>query len=1018
MGSMKIPVWVYTAKNGYAWQGLEDNPEDRPTAAALDKALAAAGKTAGAWGAVVRRPVASRRWAEWPRSRLCWLLFRFHPEAGRDQRGRSCNYTAVTCIPAGNGLPKLDFGKLFADPALAEVKSEGLGDIWIDLDGDEDFALKAPLLKPRGADAPPDPSWVDSWGTPILLKDDALRTLSRWCQDPRVDAGDLKAIVREGMAGADEPVVHATWTVYPQVAAAKAAEREWFAAQGEGGATARQALEKWRAALGAVGELNRALGGLEGLAALAGKWNASLEKAADATREAELSARQRAAAAASAEAAAEEIKRGLQRYRMATDAERGKGANRWKLDDLGRQIEDARRRHGPGARWNAAEQELDELRRRTTLLEGHMDTLRAYQRSAAEGKGSPLEQEAREALARARELARWGNGTFAQEAIFEMERLYRIGHAQSAPAPAPAPAGGGNAEYVRHGRGHRRRSGRHWWKKWRAAVAATGAMLLLAVSWCMMRQGELEKWNEIRKKACMHAKDCNYSQAIAMLDGIPCGKWKQVILRLSKNDYAKDLRTRWNVLRLLAPPLKNAMADENNAWAALDGLEKEKIGIFEKKKAKAQDEWDAYEKARQEAVDLRKRLRMNEEGIPVSLVVPPGGSMEQAWSNLPELYAEVANQWRMAAMHLNSACQKIDRIENPTLQERRLALLATDPGHLATARERAEDARSRLTTHEWETAALDIGRKYAWNQWGEYTQYRKMANDFITTIEYDTDGWPYRRSAVGRQPLALDAGALRKLADDYRTAAENWTKARSARTLACQSIQPALDEGRRKLITACKQERAEMKNLEDLRKDVRYEAAEHSPLTVEVWNEFVDLYNRACQLKEHIPQINGGLPVPAPTVLETNTLGNLCAELNEVSELWQLAQQKLAETYKIIDQEKAGPTGPTQGHKAILPEMDEKTQAQQESALDPEPKPEPEPEPHSKPDMELQPKDAGPDDGENATIPATSTGTKAEKTMDNSSSGGKKEKETWAVKRWWRKNIVSLFRSDDDKDAL
>ncbi len=413
MGFGKIPVWVYTAKNGYAWQGMDEEGEDRPTVALLDKALAAAGNTAGAWGAMVRRPVASRRWKEWPASRLCWVLFRFHPDAGRDQRGRSCNYTAAACIPAG--LPPLDFAIIFQAPEMSEVQTEGFGDLGIDLDGEE-YLLHEREGEPDGD--PAGPSWAESWSAPVLLDGNALQTLSRWCQRAEADRGDLKAVVLEGGRAA-----HATFAVYPQVAAALLAEAEYGRVKGRGGDAERTALSVWEKALEPVSALNRVLGGLQGLEDLLSACKRSQAEARAALSLAERTAREME----EAHRLADDIAKALRQFRMSADAASGKTRNRDALDGLARRIMEARRLPGGSDDvWNDLASRLETLRGRVEEIEGCLDTVREYADAANQDdmRWSGLEPRARHAADRIRALSKVHTRLVPEDVLQETTRAF------------------------------------------------------------------------------------------------------------------------------------------------------------------------------------------------------------------------------------------------------------------------------------------------------------------------------------------------------------------------------------------------------------------------------------------------------------------------------------------------------------------------------------------------------------------------------------------------------------------
>ena len=882
----KIPVWVYTAKNGYDWQGL-DGGEDGATKTSLDKALGAAGKTAGAWGAVVRRPVASRRWAEWPRSRLCWVLFRFHPDAGRDQRGRACNYTAAACIPVGEKLPRLDFAKLFAAPEMAEVRTDGYGEMAIDLDG-ADYVLRETEGEGEGAE----PSWEASWAVPELRREDALGTLSRWCQSEAVDRGDLKAVLREEAENGGELTAYMTYAVFPQVAALQAAEEAYGAVAGQGaGAALREALAGWRKALAVVEDFNRALGGLVGLGLLVEERTRAWEEAAGAADAAERTARERAAAAASAAAAADELSRAIARYRFSADAVYGKEDNRKRLEDLEHMLATGRARHGEGGRWNELEVRIDHLRQWTGIVDGNLDTVRTY-RDAAERGGAGLvglEAQARSALEQVRGLYQSGHGVFVSDALREMERLFGIAQAQKAPpkSMASSAANGGNVPprepkpaltpvtygykgegtskpngdgRARDGGGHRRRDGwKRWWARWWEVVACVATILVAAATlggiWGTMRRNALNEWSDIRASACSLAKEGKYRDALEKMATLPSHK----LLLLKRSRLGKELREGWAVLAGVEGELREERQREDVSRRDLYKLEGPGLDWYRDRRIVAQEEWTAYEAAREAAARTWASLAIGDDGLPVR-----GGEesaiKSEELSDLPARYAEVAQGWEEAAKYLAAAFQKIETTSDAALlraqrekaeskarqeKEQKLAIMKSIAGELQEARIAEEDARRQLMDLEVEKNVRklsQIGTNYARGDWTRYEDCRRAAEDGTRGIRFDAEV-PYREKEGNEVELRNDE--LRGLPKTYRDAATNWGRAKEAFGKACQTIEKELGK---ELTAQCARLAAEKEKLHKMESTRRYEAVKRDASARGDWIEYDNVRQQAMEL--------------------------------------------------------------------------------------------------------------------------------------------------------------------------
>lgn len=747
MGFGKIPVWVYTAKNGYAWQGMDEEGEDRPTVALLDKALAAAGNTAGAWGAMVRRPVASRRWKEWPASRLCWVLFRFHPEAGRDQRGRSCNYTAAACIPAG--LPPLDFAIIFQAPEMSEVQTEGFGDLGIDLDGEE-YLLHEREGEPDGD--PAVPSWAESWSAPVLLEGNALQTLSRWCQRAEADRGDLKAVVLEGGRAA-----HATFAVYPQVAAALLAEAEYGRVKGRGGDAERTALSAWEKALEPVSALNRVLGGLQGLEDLLSACKRSQAEARAALSLAERTAREME----EAHRLADDIAKALRQFRMSADAASGKTRNRDALDGLARRIMEARRLPGGSDDvWNDLASRLETLRGRVEEIEGCLDTVREYADAANQDdmRWSGLEPRARHAADRIRALSKVHTRLVPEDVLqettraFEQERKAPTASQESKkwvqgkPSPTePVRFGGGKQANGAVGGAQgeaipRRKTS----ARWRRILSLVTVLAIVAGMGCwsfFVVKGGL-KMRKSQREAFHSARGGEYGRALGMLEEMPQNIW---FLQF-KGWYAPEkLKESWR----------------------LQG---------------------AIEKLREEAVQAKDAVE-GAGGMPAAEGGGAGGLPTQAGlAQIPDIPARggdgiyqtpelfgLSRAMRLDELtELEAKCEEAKQVwENAREKFNREKVRRDNVEKLKTARGAALEAKNLHDALVQELKDIPIEKS---TRKETYESFRKEAESLEMDVDFDADGNPVVPDAEGQVEAMGDAEVLR-LTENCRQAEEAWKQA-------------------------------------------------------------------------------------------------------------------------------------------------------------------------------------------------------------------------------------------------
>ena len=881
METLKIPVWVYTAKNGYDWQGL-DGSEDGATKASLDKALGAAGKAVGEWGAVVRRPVACRQWGEWPRSRLCWVLFRFHQDVRRDQRGRTCNYTAAVCIPAGAGFPRLDFGKLFASPEMSEVREDGYVGMAIDLAGG-DYALEG---EAGGAE----PSWAASWAGPELVREDALGVLSRWCQSAGADRGDLKAVLRE----TDEGIVaQVAYTVFPQVAALQGAEEAYLAAAARGGGRGvREALEEWRAALQGAADFNRALGELSGLGELLGRQRMALEGAEGASF------------------AAGELAQALSQYRISIDEAHGRQQNREQLEWLRRLLAEKRALHGGRGDWRELEAEIADMATCTETVETGMCAVRNYHAAARRGGTWPsgLESNARVAIEQVRGLYHSGRGRFMEEALREMERLFQEAQAWKVARP-PARSGGGTKKWYGPDEGEMVHQ-KGWWTRHGEAVAWCGILLLvigfLGMLWGWERKQRLEGWESVRKAASVEAAAGNYRAAVKKLDEIPAG-WRNWVFLTRRSKFASDFRAGWEAMGEVEEKLKAARSREVDARKELSKLNPWKEKCQALPREKAPQEWSDYKDAYEKTEKLKEdNLRFNQEyGLPNrngKIVFP---TKEEA-AEIPDSYDDVAKGWRDAANCLRAAGQKVEAEEEKQKlrekQERAQQELEHKKdvwqkasGPVEVARAQADAASAKLADVEERNSAFGIAKEYGGYEWRQYEFHRNQAREANWTIEV-RDGLPYREK--DGQWVELSVDDIQALTNHYKTAETEWCAAEASFTNACARILEhrdlkKLNEERTKAAEA-------FQSIQELLgKKALYEAAEKSAKAKSHLERYGAAFRRAQAQIQGVQFDEGsGLPLRGPG-LENESLGR--TELSELSQKFAAAETDLREAEKELN---------------------------------------------------------------------------------------------------------------------
>ena len=253
MVSETIPVYVYTAVNGYAWQGC-----DRLTADFLQKALKATGvlNRNDVWGGIIRRPIASPAWPEWPKSRMCTILYRFLRSSARDQMGRESSYIAAACLPfreQEDGI--VNFRRILNSSVMRYAQKEGFDKLGLELD--ESWLI--PDVEEEGLLQ--DLDWRESWAEPRLFSGrTCLEQLSRLFHNPGSSLGDLKAVVRTPDEGATGLTASATYAVFPQISAVLAAESAFGEVPPDDLERASRAMSDWQKRLSEVRQLGTVLG--------------------------------------------------------------------------------------------------------------------------------------------------------------------------------------------------------------------------------------------------------------------------------------------------------------------------------------------------------------------------------------------------------------------------------------------------------------------------------------------------------------------------------------------------------------------------------------------------------------------------------------------------------------------------------------------------------------------------------------------------------------------------------------
>ena len=449
-GGGRIPVYVYTAENGYAWQGC-----DPRTAESLQKALASTGvlSRSDVWGGIIRRPVASPAWPEWPRSRLCTILYRFHRSSARDQMGRGSNYIAAACLPVSADRRLVDFRAVFDAPPMRRALRGGYEDLSIDLGAGDGFLLTG--------DEEPEASlqvvsWEESWKEPAFVSGpDVLLLLSGLFQSPDADLGDLKAVVRQVDGESVPTAAILAYTVFPQVSAARAAQAAFEAlpAVPPGDLAAeRNALGAWKAALDAVEGLERACAGFRGLAGFAEGQrqsfrNARMRVSADERAAAEMS---REREAALAEIAA--LDRALGAFSMSINETRGQDDDDETLAAIARLRPESEGRavlagvSDPGLRREVRgllqswQERFDGLKRKADKIRALWSRVRSYQMAVEKGGGVSADLTALVAgdLSSAEALA--GGLPFAADILEDMRNRFRMAREMLRPARPSRPA--------------------------------------------------------------------------------------------------------------------------------------------------------------------------------------------------------------------------------------------------------------------------------------------------------------------------------------------------------------------------------------------------------------------------------------------------------------------------------------------------------------------------------------------------------------------------------------------------
>ena len=173
----RIKVYIYTAVNGYAWQGCDED-----LAAALQKCVGQLGESEA--GGI-------RRWEIGGFNGTA--IYRCHVRKGGDFQGRDSKYVALAFLPFGCvGERRVDFAAIWNHPYLAAplARSEslegleiGLESVWQREDGMEGDAVAGPY-----------------WTSPKTITDgmaggeeDILKRLSELFQSRKTELGSLSA---------------------------------------------------------------------------------------------------------------------------------------------------------------------------------------------------------------------------------------------------------------------------------------------------------------------------------------------------------------------------------------------------------------------------------------------------------------------------------------------------------------------------------------------------------------------------------------------------------------------------------------------------------------------------------------------------------------------------------------------------------------------------------------------------------------------------------------------------------
>lgn len=420
MVSETIPVYVYTAVNGYAWQGC-----DRLTADFLQKALKATGvlNRNDVWGGIIRRPIASPAWPEWPKSRMCTILYRFLRSSARDQMGRESSYIAAACLPfreQEDGI--VNFRRILNSSVMRYAQKEGFDKLGLELD--ESWLI--PDVEEEGLLQ--DSDWRESWAEPRLFSGrTCLEQLSRLFHNPGSSLGDLKAVVRLPDEGSTGHAASATYSVFPQIAAVLVAESAYGDVSPADLDGAREALSNWKVRLAEAKKLGGVLGSI-----------GINDFVQERTRQATLSENtlnDRIAKEKEFRGEVESLERRLGSFRMSVsemDAEAADGRVKTdllnRLDQLERKLNECddsviRERELPKAERCRAR--ADDLFRRVNLIRGYWNGIRNFARRV-EQKEHVSEDSIdmyRPQLDKAKQCS--GSEDFAKDVLEHMDNLFR-----------------------------------------------------------------------------------------------------------------------------------------------------------------------------------------------------------------------------------------------------------------------------------------------------------------------------------------------------------------------------------------------------------------------------------------------------------------------------------------------------------------------------------------------------------------------------------------------------------------